>query len=76
MMPSSIDSSKLKLKFLIFLKKCYKFLSVGILIKDPMSTKRFLAHSYLYDLEMMCKKPQKKEDYLFFMNFGMKKFIV
>jgi len=25
------------------------------------------------DLEMMCQKPQKREDYLIFINFGVKK---
>jgi hypothetical protein len=28
------------------------------------------------DLEVRCKRPQKKEDHLIFINFGVKKFIV
>jgi hypothetical protein len=28
------------------------------------------------NLEVMCKRPKKREDYLIFVNFGVKKFIV
>jgi hypothetical protein len=69
-------------------KKFYKFHVIGVLNQDPPWQKEFkLIHinkskggiwaMYIkLDLEVICKKPKKKEDHLIFMNFGVKKFTV
>jgi hypothetical protein len=76
------------MKFLIFFKKFYKVHSIEVLRQDPRQQKEFkLTHNYKYeveiyakcaqlDLEVMCKRPKKRQDHLIFINFGIKKFTI